>query len=129
MGQFRITGANREDLTPVGAKETGLLALLAVSNGQICTRSWLRSKLWSDRACKQSQDSLRQAIASLKKQLGSHSDLMIVTREGLSLDRERVKIDIFDEVESKHCLSEETFLADHRIRCLLYTSPSPRDRG
>ena len=116
MGQFRITGANREDLTPVGAKETGLLALLAVSNGQICTRSWLRSKLWSDRACKQSQDSLRQAIASLKKQLGSHSDLMIVTREGLSLDRERVKIDIFDEVESKHSLSEETFLADHRIR-------------
>lgn len=96
FGSMRVIGPQREDLTPSGQKIRALLSLVAVANGEICTREWLQKKLWSDRGTKQAQDSLRHAIKKLKNGLGVYKNILIVTRYGLSIDMTQTTIDLHD---------------------------------
>jgi len=118
MGQVRVTGSASEDLTPSGKKVAGLLALISVANGEVCSRSWLQEKLWSDRGVKQAQDSLRHALSVLKKCLGKHSCILIVNREGVALDRDRTLIDIYDDLspQSLPIVGRNQFLSSLNIR-------------
>ncbi|MBX2878922.1 MAG: hypothetical protein KTR32_03265 [Granulosicoccus sp.] len=101
MGTVKVTGPNQEDLTPNGSKTIGLLALLAVANGESRSRSWLQEKLWSDRSPAQGQDSLRHAISKLKKSLGKHNYLLVTKGKNLSLDRGCSLIDLFDDIPTE----------------------------
>lgn len=58
-GPFRVEGADGTDRTPKSSKGCGLLALLACHPQTRRSRSWLQSKLWSDRAPEQAAASLR----------------------------------------------------------------------
>ncbi len=97
LGAIEVTGPEQENLTPAGPKIAALLSLVAVANGEVCTREWLQKKLWSDRGVKQAQDSLRHAIKTLKNSLGRYEQVLVVTRKGLSLDRSATYIDLYDK--------------------------------
>ena len=70
-GPFRVHDDAGQEVTPLGMKERGLLALLVLSPGQRRTRAWLQDKLWSDRAPEQASGSLRQALSNVRKALGA----------------------------------------------------------
>ncbi len=97
FGSMRVIGPQQEELTPNGQKIKALLSLLAVANGEMCTREWLQKKLWSDRSARQAQDSLRHAIKKLKNSLGHYKDILIVTRNGVSLDKAQTTIDLHEK--------------------------------
>ena len=82
-GTFRVFSDDGHDITPVGMKERGLIALLLASPGQRRTRIWLQSLLWSDRAPHQASGSLRQALSNVRKALGPHSDRVCADRTTL----------------------------------------------
>jgi hypothetical protein len=87
-GTFRVYDDGGQDITPVGMKERGLLALLLSSPGQRRTRIWLQSQLWSDREPHQASGSLRQALSKVRKSLGQHSDRLMADRATLWLQPE-----------------------------------------
>lgn len=92
-GQFRIETPEGVELTPVGAKAQGLLALLATDRHLRRGRVWLIDKLWSDRAQPQGQASLRQALVEIRKALGPWAAAFITDRRAVALDPEMVTVD------------------------------------
>ena len=88
-------------LTPQGAgvaissrKTQGLLAILALSPGLSAGRDRLAGLLWGDRADEQARNSLRQALAALRKELGDAGlDLLEAERDQVRLVAERVSVD------------------------------------
>lgn len=115
-GGVKVTGPESENLTPSGSKVAALLALVAVSDGTACTKEWVRSKLWSDRSPDQAKDSLRQAIASLKKCLGKYDDILIVKRNELAVDRSKTLIDVYDKFPKCHSEEQNQFLAGLKVK-------------
>ena len=91
-GRFRIEGPAGEDLTPRGAKDGALIALLLTSQHGERTRSWLQSKLWSDRGPEQAANSLRQSVAKLRKALGGHSPILHSDRQCVGVDLAQVRV-------------------------------------
>lgn len=87
-GPFRVYDHTGQDITPLGMKERGLLALLLLSPGQRRTRVWLQDKLWSDRGPSQASGSLRQALSNVKKALGTSGDILCADRSTLWLQPE-----------------------------------------
>ena len=92
-GQFRIETPDGVELTPVGAKAQGLLALLATDRHLRRGRVWLIDKLWSDRAQPQGQASLRQALVEIRKALGPWAGAFITDRRAVALDPDMVTVD------------------------------------
>lgn len=68
-GGFRLTAADGRDVAIASRKARGLLAILALSPGRSATRARLRGLLWSDRGEQQAGDSLRQLLATLRREL------------------------------------------------------------
>jgi TolB-like protein/DNA-binding SARP family transcriptional activator/Flp pilus assembly protein TadD len=94
FGGFRACAGGRPVDVP-GRKERALLAILALSLGELRSRDKLAGLLWSDRADKQARDSLKSAIARLKQALGPLQPPPIVSdRDCLCLDREGVAVDV-----------------------------------
>lgn len=91
-GAFSVTSADGGDLTPKLAKCQALLALLATAKNGVRTRSWLQSKLWSDRSREQANGSLRQALALIRKALDVHRDVLAADRLRVSLDLDAIHI-------------------------------------
>ncbi len=91
-GRFRIEGPNGEDLTPIGVKACGLLALLATDSNLGRSRVWLQDKLWSDRAAPQAGASLRQALVEIRKSFGDQKACLQSTRHSISLDVSRIEV-------------------------------------
>lgn len=91
-GRFRIEGPAEEDLTPRGAKDCGLIALLATSQHGERSRTWLQAKLWSDRGPEQAAGSLRQSVAKIRKTLGRHSDVLLSNRQCVRIDLARLTV-------------------------------------
>jgi hypothetical protein len=79
-GPFRVMDGDGRDITPIGMKERGLLALLLASPGQRRTRIWLQGMLWSDREPQQASGSLRQALSNMRKSLGPQADRLMSDR-------------------------------------------------
>jgi tetratricopeptide (TPR) repeat protein len=93
-GPLSVTAPDGEDLTPVGAKNQGLLALLALSSGMSRPRRWLEDKLWSTFGPEQAGANLRQALSKLRSALGPYSQVLIADRSSVALDRKRVRVDV-----------------------------------
>lgn len=80
-GGFRLTTADGRDVPVSSRKARGLLAILALSPGQSATRARLRGLLWSDRGEQQAGDSLRQLLATLRKELAEAGLDIIQSRD------------------------------------------------
>ena len=91
-GAFSITDTNGRDLTPKLAKSQALVALLASSRSGTQNRSWIQSRLWSDRSKEQANGSLRQALAILRRSLGDMADVLVSNRQRISLDLNRITL-------------------------------------
>ena len=94
LGGFKLDG---DTVGPqvLGRKTIGALAALALSPGGILTRSALAGLLWSDRGEEQARDSLRQALASLRRAVASHDPSPIeADRDQITLRLDRCVVDI-----------------------------------
>ena len=90
--QARASGSS---VAVAGRKERALLAVLALSPGESLARDKLAAMLWSDRGEKQAHDSLKSAIARLKKAFDPFEVRPIVSsRECVSLTRDGVTVDV-----------------------------------
>ena len=91
-GRFRLTGPDGSDRTPVSEKAQGLLALVAVADGMVRTRSWLQDKLWSDRDRSHGAASLRQALTALRRTFADAEDALEITRRTVALNPALVEV-------------------------------------
>ncbi|WP_299771201.1 hypothetical protein [uncultured Tateyamaria sp.] len=92
LGPLRVVDAGGSDITPLGKKTQGVLALLAKSPGHRRARSWIQDKLWSDRGPTQGAASLRQCLTEIRKAFGANSDVLCSANGFLSLDTKAFKI-------------------------------------
>lgn len=128
IGPLQITAADGAVLTPVGAKNQALLALLALSPGMSRPRRWIEDKLWSTFAPEQASANLRQALSKLRGALGSHADCLKSDRTAISLEAARIDVDVLRpdmQIDSGRDLLEgmdvrdpefEDWLRDERAR-------------
>ena len=93
-GPFRIETAAGADITPKGAKNQALLALLATSPDLFRNRRWLEDKLWSDRCADQASASLRQALSELRRALGDAHLVLVADRQKVGLKRAEVLVEL-----------------------------------
>ncbi|MCP4384388.1 MAG: tetratricopeptide repeat protein [Hyphomicrobiales bacterium] len=98
FGKLSVTGSGGEQIPLAGAKTQGLLAYLALNTEMPPTRDQIIALFWGDRFSDQARQSLRQAIAKLKRTLADEADDVVLTehdRVGLNPDRVQVDIDEF----------------------------------
>ena len=67
IGEFQCLDNSGQILEISAAKEQGVIAVLALSEGYSCSRSRLIELLWSDRSKEQALASVRQSLWSLKR--------------------------------------------------------------
>jgi len=127
---MRVSAADGQDMTPVGAKHQALLALLALSPGMTRGRRWIEDKLWSTFGPTEASANLRQALTHLRKHLGPHRDVLLSDRVSIAIDAKRVSVDVLApgfgaNVAARHDLLEgldvrdpefEDWLRDERAR-------------
>lgn len=93
FGSFSVQSLDGTDLTPTAKKSKALLALLCETDDMRRSRSWLSSKLWSDRAPEQANGSLRQTLSDVRKSLAPHIELGS-NRSDVWLDLDQVETDL-----------------------------------
>ncbi len=106
LGQFRVETEGGQDLTPKGAKNQALLALLALSPHMTQTRRWLEDKLWSTFGAEQASANLRQALSKVRAGLRADADILTADRSSVTLDSTRIIVDLHDKVVPKDSRSE-----------------------
>lgn len=99
IGQMEAWSLTSENVLPQGRKTRALLAVVALSAPRPALRGRLAELLWSRRPEEQARASLRQEIHRLLEALSpaGGSDILIVTRDHLSLRTDAVWVDV-DEV-------------------------------
>lgn len=94
LGPFQIISPDGRDLTPMRQKANALLALVAVAERGQRARSWLCSRLWSDRSQDQALGSLRQSLTDLRRALGAEWERYIhIDAFNVAIDFSNVWID------------------------------------
>jgi len=94
VGPFKVRSSDGADLTPRGRKASCILALLILSPNFRRSRAALQDKLWSDRAPEQGASSLRQALSDIRRSLGHYRDLLQADLRTVSLDPEKISVDL-----------------------------------
>ncbi|SNS51472.1 hypothetical protein [Tropicimonas sediminicola] len=90
-GRFRVETRAGEEVTPVGRKAQGLLALLATEARMTRTRVWLQDKLWEGET-KSSQANLRQTLRTLRRSSEALDAALLTDRVNVGLDTGRVTV-------------------------------------
>ena len=122
FGRFALTGPDGADIVVRSAKGRALLAYLALSPGRARSRDQIIALLWSDRAEAQARASLRQALASLRKDLGAAGDILKSDNETVALAEGAVEIAgaeggrLLDGLHLRDPAFED-WLRDERLRC------------
>lgn len=93
FGQQTVTDSEGCPLTISRAKSQGLLACLALNTEFPPIRDRLMELFWGDRFTDQARQSLRQAIAKLKKALVLE-DAVLVEGDRVGLNRDLVRVDV-----------------------------------
>jgi TolB-like protein/DNA-binding SARP family transcriptional activator/Tfp pilus assembly protein PilF len=97
LGGFALSLPNGSTPGRLGLKPQGLLAVLAMSRGQLLTRSRLAGLLWGERDEDLARHSLSQALTTVRAALGpTASDIVVADPEGLYLAKDRLKLDVDD---------------------------------
>lgn len=95
FGPLTVTDANGNEVPLGGAKTLGLVAYLALNTGMPPSRDRLMTLFWGDRFTDQARQSLRQAIAKLRRVLNSDlGDAIVVEGDRVGLDPALVRVDV-----------------------------------
>ncbi len=95
FGKFEVTDATGAPVTIAGAKTQGLIAFLALSMEMPPTRDRIINLFWGDRFTDQARQSLRQAIAKLRRILPtSENEAVIADGDRIGLNPEVVRVDV-----------------------------------
>src|SRR5262245_26515762 len=74
LGQFMLCDADGREIGISSKKSRLLLALLALAPTLSLSRDVLAGLLWAEHSEEQARNSIRQAIAVLRRELGGHAD-------------------------------------------------------
>ena len=96
LGPVRVFSDLSGDVTPTGRRAQALLAMVALSEHGERTRSWIQSKLWSDRPQEQGSASLRQELSRLRRLLGTQHVVTEADRVALR----NVRVDVLEIVNA-----------------------------
>jgi TolB-like protein/Tfp pilus assembly protein PilF/DNA-binding winged helix-turn-helix (wHTH) protein len=95
LGGLELRSAGGRPFALKSRKARALLAILSTQRGLRMSRAKIASLLWSDRAEPQARGSLRQALADLRRSLGSAgADVVHSTAEMVELNGARVESDV-----------------------------------
>jgi DNA-binding SARP family transcriptional activator len=92
LGGCRLLAPDGTDRTPKGRKTRGLLAVVALAEGQPVGRERLAGLLWAERAEEQARASLRQALRELRRSL-PEPELLRIARDRVALGVGRIEVD------------------------------------
>ncbi|MDW4549940.1 BTAD domain-containing putative transcriptional regulator [Defluviimonas sp. D31] len=97
LGGFALTDTAGGDCAPAGAKPRALLAALALAPDGRLGHDQIAALLWSDRAAPQARDSLKHALAGLRRVLDPLAPgLLDSDRHSVRLDLTRLAVDAVD---------------------------------
>jgi TolB-like protein len=100
MGEFQCLASDGHPLDFTLAKDQGILAILALSEGYSCSRSRIIDLLWSSRSEEQARTSLRQSLYSLKKTVGISADgVLQIDRKRIGLNADMIESDVGEFLE------------------------------
>ena len=104
LGPFSLADANGHEIVIASKKNRLMLAMLALSRGKSLGREVLAGALWGDHTDEQAKNSLRQALAILRKELAKREDEVFSSLDTMvSLNPQSVEI---DTDEFKHALQK-----------------------
>jgi TolB-like protein len=94
LGRFELTAPDGGEIALSGKKNQALLAILAVAGGEWVPRSRLCDLLWQDRGEDQARNSLRQALAAVRRAFAAHGDVPLrVTDDAVAINVEEIACD------------------------------------
>ncbi len=94
FGGFAVSDSDGKTIMVVGKKNQALLAYLAANAGRVQSREKLAGLLWGDRFNDQARQSLRQAVSTIRKELGdSGENVLRSDGDAISLESSAVSID------------------------------------
>lgn len=94
LGPFRLLGSDGARIEITSKRGCALIAMLAMSNHGERTRGWLQDQLWGSREKLQAQNSLRNELSALRRQLNSTSPpLLRFTGDRVMLDLDQIEVD------------------------------------
>lgn len=95
LGEFQVLDGTIDTVAVSARKSCALLAILALSPTGSVPRHRLANLLWSDRGDGQARSSLRQALASLRRDfVALDPSLLSADDEKIILNRDRIEIDV-----------------------------------
>src|SRR5262249_50653234 len=95
LGTFKLCDAEGREIGISSKKNRLLLALLALAPAHSLSRDALAGLLWAEHSEEQARNSMRQAIAVLRRELGDHADEVFASFDAmLALKPENLSIDI-----------------------------------
>lgn len=93
FGAFSVARGDGDPI-PLGAKHQALLALLCMAESGVRTRAFLEQSLWSLAQPEQAKASLRTALSTLRRHLGTDiAPVISANRERVTLDLSRVSFE------------------------------------
>lgn len=94
FGKFEVVAADGTPIAVAGAKTQGLIAFLAMNMGMPPTRDRIINLFWGDRFTDQARQSLRQAIAKLRRILPDGDRALLVEHDRIAFNPEAVRVDV-----------------------------------
>lgn len=97
LGTFSLVGQDGQPIPISSKKNKALLAILALSPGQLATRERIAVLLWGDHGEEQARSNLRQSLAVLRKDLVElDAGVLRVHDETVGLRADTVAVDVSD---------------------------------
>lgn len=95
FGTLGVIASGGAPVQVTGAKTQGLVAYLALNLDMPPTRDRVMTLFWGDRSTEQARQSLRQAVAKLRRMLAEEpADTLISDDERVGFNPERVAVDV-----------------------------------
>lgn len=95
FGKLAVTGPDGRVIAITGAKSQGLAAYLALNTEMPPSRDRLMALFWGDRFTDQARQSLRQAVAKLRRTFrAGDSDAILAEGDRVGLNPDLVKVDV-----------------------------------
>lgn len=126
LGPFSLTTGDGRTITVTSRKYRALLAVLAASPGRPVSRDRICGLLWADFGQEQARSSLRQALASLRRELGDDSRALRSSDQDITLEPSCCSSDIsafltlsrsgsLEDLAAANSLYRGDFLMDHGV--------------
>lgn len=111
LGPFRLLASDGARIEITSKRGCALIAMLAMSNHGERTRGWLQDRLWGSREKLQAQNSLRNELSTLRRQLnGGTQPLLRFTRDRVMLDLNQIDVDAREPLAERGPIVQAEFL-------------------